>query len=130
MRRRALLIANSSYDDPRLRQLRAPPADVAELERVLAGPVVGAFEVEVLQEETAARVQERIGALFAGRRPNDVLLLYFSGHGLKDATGGLYLAARDSLVSDLAGTGVRSDFVNTCVRHSRSRRIVIILDCC
>ncbi|MFC4013668.1 caspase domain-containing protein [Nonomuraea purpurea] len=130
MTRRALLIANSSYDDPRLRRLRAPPADVAELERVLADPAVGAFEVEVLQEETAARVQERIGALFAGRRPNDVLLLYFSGHGLKDATGGLYLAARDSLVSDLAGTGVTSDFVNTCVRHSRSRRIVIILDCC
>ncbi|MDP4504175.1 hypothetical protein [Nonomuraea turcica] len=38
MTRRALLIANTSYDDQRLRQVRAPPSDMAELERVLADP--------------------------------------------------------------------------------------------
>ncbi|MET7327641.1 caspase family protein [Nonomuraea sp. NPDC005650] len=130
MTRRALLIANSTYDDPRLRRLGAPPADVVELERVLADPAVGAFEVEILHDGTASHVRDRIAALFAGRRPNDVLLLYFSGHGLKDATGALYLAARDSFVTDLAGTGVTSDFVNACVQRCRSRRIVIILDCC
>ncbi|AWS46165.1 caspase family protein [Streptosporangium sp. 'caverna'] len=130
MAREALLIGNSVYDDAELRRLRAPAQDVAELGRVLSDPEVGSFETKTLTDKAGSEIRAEIEQFFANRRPDDFLLLYFSGHGLKDATGALYLAAEDTHIEDLANTGVTADFINACIQRSRSRRIVLILDCC
>ena len=43
--RAALVIATTSYEDPELRQLRAPSHDAQDLAEVLADPGIGAFTV-------------------------------------------------------------------------------------
>jgi hypothetical protein len=59
-----------------------------------------------------------------------LLLLYFSCHGVKDPTGRLYFAATNTRFGRLGSTGISAAWVNEQVDRSRSRRIVLLLDCC
>jgi hypothetical protein len=60
VRRLALLIATSDYNDPDLRQLRAPGRDAAELAALLGDPRIGGFDVQVLIDSTSGAVQEGV----------------------------------------------------------------------
>jgi hypothetical protein len=129
-RRRALIVAIDDYEHPGLRRLRSPSADAQQLGDVLSDPRIGDFEVEVVRNQPAHAVQERVEDLFADAKGDDVLLLHFSGHGLKGEAGDLYFAARNTRPDRLASTAVPADFVQRCVRSSASRSIVLFLDCC
>src|SRR5262249_40428057 len=53
-----------------------------------------------------------------------------SCHGLKNASGELFLAAADTRPSRLASTALAADFVNHQMVDSRAQRIALFLDCC
>jgi Caspase domain len=59
-----------------------------------------------------------------------VLLLHFSGHGLKSESGELFFAASNTRPNRLGSTAVSAEFVQRCMRASRSRSVVLLLDCC
>ncbi|MCW2983225.1 MAG: hypothetical protein JWR63_795, partial [Conexibacter sp.] len=128
--RHALIVATARYADPKLRQLRAPAADADRLAAVLADPAKGAFEVEVLVDEQQGTVARRIASFFRDRRPDDLLLLHFSCHGVKDDRGELFLAAADTEVDLLSATGISAAWLNDQITRTRSRRTVVLLDCC
>jgi hypothetical protein len=129
-RRRALIVANGEYDNAGLQRLSSPAADADALAEVLADRAISDFEVHVVRNETAHAVQAEIEDLCVDGRPDDVLLLHFSCHGLKDDSGGLYFAARNTRPDRLRSTAVPAQFVQQCIRQSRSRSIVLLLDCC
>jgi hypothetical protein len=128
--RRALIIANDVYEHEGLRHLLAPAADAAALADVLGDPKIGDFDVEVVLNESAHVVQGQIEELLLEARPDDVLLLHFSCHGLKSDSGELFFAVRNTRPNRLGSTAIPADFVQRCMRSSRSRRIVLLLDCC
>jgi hypothetical protein len=128
--RTALIVASDHYEDPKLGQLRAPVHDAEALARVLRDPAIGEFDVRVLSNAPWHVVRVEVGDFFADRRRNDLLLLYFSCHGVKDQSGQLYFATTDTQFRRLAATGISSSFVNEQMDRSRSRRIVLLLDCC
>jgi len=129
-RRHALIIATGSYEHDGLRRLRSAPADAEALGGVLGDPAIGGFAVDVLRDGSAQQVRSRIEDFFADRRPDDVLLLHLSCHGLKSESGDLYFTARDTRPQRLASTAISADFVQHCLRMSRSRSVVVLLDCC
>jgi hypothetical protein len=129
-RRLALVVAVDRYDDPGLRDLAAPAADASALAEVLADPALGNFSVETVSNETTAVVAERVEAFLSELRPADFALLHFSCHGLKDDSGELYLAARNTKIDRLASTGFDAALVDRLMRRSRSQQIVLLLDCC
>jgi hypothetical protein len=129
-RRTALIVANDVYEHEGLGRLRSPAADAEALAGVLGDPAIGGFEVEVVRNEAAHVIEGRIEDLFADARLDDVLLLHFSCHGLKSESGELFLAATNTRPNRLASTAVSADFVQRCLRMSRSRSIVLLLDCC
>ena len=57
-------------------------------------------------------------------------MLYFSGHGVRDEQGHLYLAVRDTERAILAGTAIEASYVTTRMDRSASKRLVLVLDCC
>jgi Caspase domain len=128
--RHALVVATARYSDPKLQQLRAPAADAERLAEVLRDPAKGNFDVEVLTDESHAILTRRIAGFFRDRRPNDLLLLHFSCHGVKDDRGDLYLAATDTELDLLSATGVSAAWLNDQISRTRSRRTVVLLDCC
>jgi Caspase domain/RDD family len=128
--RKALIVANDEYDQEALRDLLAPAADAEALGRVLGDRQIGEFTVEVVRNEPAHVIQAHIEELFSESRPDDVLLIHFSGHGLKSESGELFFAASNTRPNRLGSTAVSADFVQRCMRASRSRSVVLLLDCC
>ena len=129
--RYALLVATDTYTDPALTQLRAPAGDAQALAEALADPSIGAFEVqEPLVNRPTEEIRQEIEGFFDAARPRDLLLLYFSGHGVIAKDGRLYFAAANTKVDRLLATGIGEGFVNDVMRHSRARSIVLVLDCC
>jgi Caspase domain len=126
----ALIIASSEYEDGDLRQLRAPATDAERLADVLEEPAIGGFEVTTQLNQPSHVLNLAIEDFFADRGRDDLLLLYVSSHGVKDDDGRLYFAAANTRLRRLGATAVAAAFVNEQMTRSRSRRIVLLLDCC
>ncbi len=128
--RSALIIGGDDYSDPGLRRLRAPASDARALARVLEDPAIGGFDVRTLLNEPAHLVSLAVEEFFADRLADDLLMVHFSCHGVKDEDGELYFAMANTVLRRLAATAVPADFVNRRMNRSRSRRVVLLLDCC
>lgn len=129
-RRLALVIANGEYDYDGLERLASTTADAAALVEVLGDPAIAGFEVDVLRDAAAHEVLGAIEDRLSDARPDDLVVLHFSGHGLKDEAGGLFLAARNTRPDRLGSTAVAADFVQRAMNACRARRLVLLLDCC
>jgi formylglycine-generating enzyme required for sulfatase activity/uncharacterized caspase-like protein len=130
-KRRALIVASDEYQDPNLRQLVTPAQDAEDLALVLRDPAIGGFDqVETSINRPSHDVRRAIARFFAQGTRKDLLFLYFSGHGLLDAQGHLYLAAQDTERDLLSATAIPAAFVSAEMDRSRSRRQVLVLDCC
>jgi predicted NBD/HSP70 family sugar kinase/uncharacterized caspase-like protein len=127
---RALIVAADHYDDGRLTNLRAPAQDARRLAEVLADPAVGGYRVSTLLNQPGHVVGEEIEGFFTEGRLDDLLLLYMSCHGFKDVDGHLYFCLSTTKLDRLAATGVSAHFVHERVERCRSRRILLLLDCC
>lgn len=130
----ALLIGVSEYE-PGLTPLPAATKDVEAIHRVLENPEIGGFDdVKVLLNPQRHEMEEAIEILFDNRQKDDLVLLFFSGHGIKDESGKLYFAARNTRKTDkgvpVRATTVPANFVHEVMSNSRSKREVVILDCC
>ncbi|MEJ2859287.1 MULTISPECIES: caspase, EACC1-associated type [unclassified Saccharothrix] len=129
--RRALLIATDTYGDPTFGALRAPRRDAEELEAVLRDEAIGAFRTEVLLNPSAQLLREHVDGLFTEAGHDDVVLLYVSGHGVKDRfSGQLHFATTDTRNDRLASTAVSAQFVRERIDHSLAAQVVVWLDCC
>ncbi|TQS27972.1 caspase, EACC1-associated type [Microbispora sp. KK1-11] len=128
--RSALIVAGDEYRDPGLRRLRAPARDAEALARVLGDPAIGGFRVRTLLNEPTHVVSEMVEEFFTDRAPDDVLLLHFSCHGVKDDNGELYFATPTTKLNRLGATAVSAEFVSRRMSRSRSRRMILLLDCC
>ena len=126
----ALVVGSSEYADKRFHQLRAPAGDAKELAEVLRDPQIGGYQVTEAPDWPHYDTIEAIEDFFAERDPKDMLLLYFSCHGVKDVRGRLYFAAPTTKLDRLAATGVSAAYVADQMYHSRARQIVLLLDCC
>ncbi|OYD94031.1 hypothetical protein CDG76_19010 [Nostoc sp. 'Peltigera membranacea cyanobiont' 210A] len=131
----ALLIGVGEYESG-LTPLPAAAKDVEAMHRVLLHPEMGGFDdVTPLINPRRQAMEEAIETLFAGRQKDDLVLLFFSGHGIKDEGGRLYFATRNTRKNEKGGlvqaTAVSANFVQEIMRtKGRSKRQVVILDCC
>ena len=127
----ALIIGNTEYVDPGLAQLTAPGKDAEDFARVLQSQDICAFDnVNILLNEPEYVVRGTIEELFDQKKPDDLIVLYFSGHGVRDELGALYLAVKNTNRFRLRSTAIKSDFIKEAMDQSRSKRQVLILDCC
>jgi hypothetical protein len=128
--RHALLIATESYADPALRRLTAPGGDARALEAVLSDPSIAGFEVTTLIDQPHHVVGEAIGEFYRVRRRDELTLLYFTGHGVKDDDGSLYLAMANTRRDSLMFTALAAELVDRAMAGCPSRQKVLVLDCC
>jgi formylglycine-generating enzyme required for sulfatase activity len=127
----ALIIGNTEYTDSGLAKLNAPGKDAQDFARALKSAEIAAFdEVVTFMNESVSNLNEAIEDFFTGKKPDDLLVFYFSGHGVRDESGSLFLAVKNTNRSRLRSTSIKTDFVRDLMDQSRSRRQVIILDCC
>jgi branched-chain amino acid transport system substrate-binding protein len=130
----ALLIGVSEYSEG-LRPISSAILDVEAMRRVLEHPDMGAFDqVTVLPNPDKGSMEKAVDDLFADRQKDDLVLLYFSGHGLKAQNARFFLSTRDT-GRDQNGdfrraTALAASKLQEYITDSRSQRQIIILDCC
>jgi uncharacterized caspase-like protein len=127
-RRFALIIANAEYDDDKLGCLESTWGDATGLAQVLQEPTIGDFAaVETFIDAGAQDVRDAVARFFKGKERDDLLLVYFSGHGVLDPDDeGLYLAVKDTETDMPSARGIEARFLTQHMDRSRSRRIVLI----
>ncbi|WP_367133687.1 TCP-1/cpn60 chaperonin family protein [Saccharothrix sp. HUAS TT1] len=131
MGRHALLVATGEYEDVRLSRLRAPEQDVERLAAVLEDPDVGGFTtVEVLRDKADHEIRRAVADVLDAREADDLVLLYFSCHGLTTPAGRLYFAASNTVQDRPAGTAIPRSFLNEQLEDCRASGRVLLLDCC
>ncbi len=129
-RRRALVVATGSYADTTLAKLQAPGRDASDLAAVLQDATVGGFEVEMVLDAPAESLRRRVARFCAQTGPGDLVLVYLSCHGVLDDRGRLYYAAVDTDRALLSATALSSAWLNEQLEDCRSRRQILVLDCC
>jgi formylglycine-generating enzyme required for sulfatase activity len=131
----ALLIGVSEYETG-LDGLPSAVNDVTAMRQVLANPEMGEFvdaAVNVLQNPSRQVMEDAIYHLFANRQKDDLVLLYFSGHGVVDDGGEFYFASRFTRKDQgrlVPTTAVAARSVRDWMEQSKSQCKVIILDSC
>ena len=135
----ALLIGVSDYQISGSNQgftdLPSARLDVEGMKRILKAPELGAFdEVKDLMNPTHYAMGEDVETFLSDRQKDDLVLLYFSGHGAKDKNRKLYFAAKgtrknfkDELVT---ATAVSAQTVREWLDGCRATKKIMILDCC
>lgn len=132
----ALLIGISEYQ-PGFSPLPGTVNDVDGMQRVLENPDMGVFapeDITVLKNPQRQEIEEAIYHLFINRSKDDLLLFYFSGHGVIDETGLLYFATPNTYKDNngrlVKPSSVAARVLQESLRDSPCQRKVIILDCC
>ena len=132
-RSQVVLLGTSSYEDGRLPDLPAVGRSIGDLAAALTDPVYGLvpeYHCTVLADEGDIRLLGR-RLRQAARQAEDLLLVYYAGHGL---VGGrrheLYLALPDSEWIEPEFNSLEYDKLRSAVLDSPAATKVIILDCC
>ncbi|WP_439945606.1 caspase, EACC1-associated type [Streptomyces sp. BBFR109] len=138
-RSRAVLLGVDTFADPGLPDLPAVARNVDDLAEVLTSP-----RGTALPDRHCVRRRERessgladsasIGArlVSAAREAEDLLLVYYAGHGLVGPDGELYLSLPGTRSEpDLVPwTAIPFGLVRRALANARADNRVLILDCC
>ena len=133
-RKIALLIGVGEYGTG-LKPLKCPVNGVAAMKMVLENPEIGGFDrVVPITNPDVGRMRTSISTTLAQTKKDDLVLFYFTGHGVKTVGGDFYLTTAQSQLFENGnlntGTAVEADFVKRELRNCYAERKVVVLDCC
>jgi actin-like ATPase involved in cell morphogenesis len=131
-RSRAILIGTGSFQDPGFPPLPAVANSLAGMRQILTHPDLcgwPAGRVTVLEDPTDVRMLVKTLRGLA-RDTNDVLLVYFVGHGVMLRRGQLCLVLADTEADHADVTGLEYKWVRDALLDSPARLKVVVLDCC
>src|SRR2546426_376218 len=132
MKRHAVLIANGSFREcPALPSLETPGNDLDKLAKTLAHLHDGGFAITPLRDHAAHDIYEKIEQVLDTADGNDLILIYYSGHGLlNDTKTKLSLATSDTKAKRATHREIAFDTLASLIKSRRSTRVLVLLDCC
>jgi molecular chaperone DnaK len=130
---RVVLVGTGTYSaDRSLQDLPSVLNNLTDLVSALSQPAHGWFAEEnctvVRDPARAEEIHRRLAEVAS--QAEDLLLVYFAGHGLLDSRGNLYLGLSETRRDLLRYTAMPFDGVRELVADSPARNRVVILDCC
>jgi hypothetical protein len=129
--RKALVVGISDYAN--LQKLDFCKNDGREVYDVLTSR---GYEIpdknNLVGEVNGEMVEKAIHDFFRDIRnnPDDTLLFYYSGHGVPDIDGDMYIASSDIDPEEPYRRGFSLEKLAKMMQRSTSTRVVVILDCC
>ncbi|WP_318780879.1 caspase, EACC1-associated type [Dendronalium phyllosphericum] len=137
MAKYALLIGVSEYQSSEINPLDGVVKDIEAMQRVLQNSEIGGFdEVKFLLNPDSITMQSEIEQLFMEKcQKDDIVMLYFSGHGYRHEDGNLFFITHNTQINPQGlpriATAVDAKFIHErYMSRSKSQRQVLILDCC
>ncbi|WP_434687774.1 caspase, EACC1-associated type [Pseudanabaena minima] len=137
MKRLALLVGTSEYPQcEKLSPLHGSLLDVDAMQRVLiANGEFDSDDVVVLKNASRQAIEDAIYNLFNARdrQKDDLVLFYFSGHGIVDEANKLFLgtpSTRKEGNKIVKPTTVAANYLQDAMNDSKSQHQVLIFNCC
>jgi actin-like ATPase involved in cell morphogenesis len=129
-RSRAVLIGASTYNH--LENLPAVRNNLTALRSVLIDPALGGLPADgcTILKEPRSPVDLYRSLRREATATEDMLLVYFAGHGRTGARNELFLCLPDSNPDELSFTALSYEQLRIAVADSQARKKVVVLDCC
>jgi Caspase domain len=128
--KRAILIASSDFSsDSGIEPLRFATHDVDAMENILQSDDFG-FDVEKLINVPHNVAMQSLSRWTRKANYDDLLVIYFSGHGKLSLRRELCLSCADTTNEDVFGTTLRYTYLTDLIRERSLQKVVVILDCC
>jgi len=131
--RHALIIGINDYTDPKIPDLKFAEVDAQSLYKTLTDPQVGGFKPEnttlLLGKQANTREIKKALSGLRGVGANDLVVVYFSGHGAKQR-GETCWVTQDAELNYLADTALSNDQIAKYLGAIPSKRLVVLLDAC
>jgi len=133
--RYALIVGVGEYTDSRIPKLSACPNDARQLYDVLTDPSVGMFPTEnvtLLSDKNVTRnkVVDALDTLSRKAGKEDLVVVFFSGHGAVDEKGRSYWVMHDSAIDRLRATALAETEITELLGEIRTARLVTLIDAC
>ncbi|MGW0891791.1 caspase family protein [Saccharopolyspora sp. NPDC002578] len=130
---RIALIGSTHFpDDHQLHDLPAVANNLQSLRDIFVDPTFLGIPAQNCQSlydpVTAQEVDEWLVPL--AQEADDVLLVYYAGHGVLGEDDELYLTVRDSAQEHIYRSGVPLAWVKNAILNSPAKSRILILDCC
>src|SRR5262245_12019042 len=132
-RSRIVLVGTPFYDDDRLHDVPQVSNNIADLFNLFTDPDRGGFEAAECKVTPADAGIDQIGALLlaATSEADDLLLFYFSGHGVIGRRHrGLHLGVKRTDRDNVDFSGLDYERVRDACLSARAANRIVILDCC
>jgi TIR domain/Caspase domain len=127
-KRLGLLIATTGYTDSQLPAVPDGSIHINDLADVLRSSQIGRFSLTVLIDPNVETARSAIASLLTGRDPDDIVLLYFVGHCIRQTADFLFLALRETSRLDLENTALPAALVRQQLQETVAKKQIIILD--
>ncbi|MBE1533011.1 caspase family protein [Actinomadura algeriensis] len=130
---RIALIGSTHFpDDKQLYELPAVANNLKSLRDIFVDPDFLGIPAENCQTlydpATAREVDEWLVPL--AQESDDLLLVYYAGHGVLGEDNELYLTVRDSVQAHIYRSGVPFTWVKNAILNSPAKSRILVLDCC
>ncbi|MDX3746633.1 type VII secretion protein EccCb [Streptomyces sp. AK08-02] len=130
-RRIALLVATDGYQDPGLSRLRRPARGATELKVLLEDRSIGRFEpVLELLNRPKDEIESAIEEVLSNRDPDDLVLLYFACHGIRNDADRLFFATLSTRLQRPHTTAIPAALLHQLLDECEARTKIVLLDCC
>lgn len=131
-RRAAFVVASGHHDDPLLQDVPAALNSADRISRLLADPdtINDRFDTVRHVPDPVFATDVLLPLADVATAAQEVLLFYFSGHGLLTPRGDLCLSTSRTIQARPEFTTIPFEHVAQLFRESPARIKIIILDCC
>lgn len=132
-KKKALVIGINEYEDTGFDQLKYAESDAKAIYDVLVNPDIGEFakeDVTLLTGKPKSEVEESLETTLNEAKRDDLVFIYFAGHGKLDKSANLCLAARNTKTDKLLATSIHLEHIRRIIDQSDCKRIVFIIDSC
>lgn len=134
----AVIVGVSKYKTPAISSLAFADRDAQSVRDFLLSPLGGAFPREnirylVNEDATLTNVRTALFTFLTKPRKDDLVVIYFAGHGFHDPNDrrNLYLLPYDGEMLNMGGTALPMwEMQDVFTRIIKSRRIVTLTDAC
>jgi hypothetical protein len=136
----ALIIGISKYRNNLrgIANLEFADADAKSIYEFLQKPAAGGFAREDMlyltnEQATNVRIRDALTNFVSKPGTEDLLLIFFAGHGAPDPFGrqNLYIITHDTNIDDMPGTAIPMTMLRGYIdRNVRSKRVVLLMDAC
>ena len=130
-KRLAFLCGTGEFKSEYITNLDSVKNDVNDLEEILLDEDLGYFDdVSKFIGENKNGLDDKLNLFLSEASEDDLVVFYYTGHGLLDKDGRLYFSLPNSEIDDPYPESMSSFRVRELIKNCSANKKVVILDCC